>query len=233
MALPDAHRHPSLDEPTLGPSFSLRLVDFRRWLPDRAIKLVGDGAYSVVELGTACRKQQVTLIAPLRFDACLYTPPPARQPRQMGRPRLVGQRLPQLDQVLFNPRTLWQKAWVTWYGQGKRRIEWCSGTALWYRGGQTPLPIRWVLTRDPEGKHEPRAYFSTDQTQSGLSMITDFMKRWCAEVTFEGSRAYLGVETQRQWSDLAIERMTPCLFGLYSLVALLGQRLHPRGDIPT
>ena len=26
----------------------------RRWLPDRAIKLVGDGAYSVVELGTVC-----------------------------------------------------------------------------------------------------------------------------------------------------------------------------------
>ena len=119
-----------------------------------------------------------------------------------------------------------------WYGQGKQQIEWCSGTALWYRGGQTPLPIRWVVTRDPEGKHEPRAYFSTDQTQSGLSIIIDVMKRWCAEVTFEESRAHLGVETQRQWSDLAIERMTPCLFGLYSLVALLGQRLHPTGDIP-
>ncbi|EFH82698.1 transposase [Ktedonobacter racemifer] len=204
----------------------------RRWFPDRAIKLVGDGAYSVVELGTACRKQQITLIAPLRFDACLYTPPPTRQPRQMGRPRLIGQRLPQFDQVLFDPHTTWQQAWVTWYGQGKRRIEWCSATALWYRGGQTPLPIRWVLSRDPEGKHEPRAYFSTDQTQSGLSIITDFMKRWCAEVTFEESRAHLGVETQRQWSDKAIERMTPCLFGLYSLVAFLGHHHHPTGDIP-
>jgi DDE superfamily endonuclease len=204
----------------------------RRWLPDRAIKLVGDGAYSVVELGTVCRKQQITLIAPLRFDACLDTPPPARHSRQMGRPRLVGQRLPQLDQVLFDPHTSWQKTWVKWYGQGKRQIEWWSGMALWYRGGQTPLPIRWVLTRDPEGKHEPRAYFSTDQTQSGLSIIIDFMKRWCAEVTFEESRAHLGVETQRQWSDKAIERMTPCLFGLYSLVAVLGHRHHPRGDIP-
>ena len=77
----------------------------RRWLPNRAIKLVGDGAYSVVELGTACRLRQITLIAPLRFDACLYTPPPARQPWQMGRPRLIGQRLPQLDKVLFDPQT--------------------------------------------------------------------------------------------------------------------------------
>jgi hypothetical protein len=128
--------------------------------------------------------------------------------------------------VLFDLHTVWQKVRVTWYGQGKREIEWCSGTALWDRGGQTPLPIRWVLTRDPAGKHEPRAYFSTDQAQSGLSIVTDFMKRWCAEMTFEESRAHLGVETQRQWSDKAIERVMPCLFGLYSLVALLGHRLH-------
>jgi len=58
------------------------------------------------------------------------------------------------------------------------------------------------------------------------------MKRWCVEVTFEESRAHLGIETQRQWSDLAIERTTPCLFGLYSVVALLGRSLHPTGDIP-
>jgi hypothetical protein len=58
------------------------------------------------------------------------------------------------------------------------------------------------------------------------------IKRWSIEVTFEESRAHLGIETQRQWSDLAIERSTPCLFGLYSLVALLGHALNPAGDIP-
>ena len=42
----------------------------------------------------------------------------------------------------------------------------------------------------------------------------------------------MGVETQRQWSDLAIERSTPCLLGLYSLVVLLGHALHPDGKIP-
>jgi hypothetical protein len=215
------------------PDWTKQLVQLiRRWLPDRPIKLIGDGAYSVVELGTTCRKHQIILIAPLRFDACLYTPPPARQPRQMGRPRLVGQRLPQLDQVLNDPQTIWCKAWVQWYGQGKQQIEWCSGIALWYRGGQAPLPIRWVLTRDLKGERDARAYFSTDQDQSGLSIIIDFMKRWCVEVTFEESRAHLGIETQRQWSDMAIERTTPCLFGLYSVVALLGRSLHPTGDIP-
>ena len=58
------------------------------------------------------------------------------------------------------------------------------------------------------------------------------MKRWSLEVTFEEGRAHLGIETQRQWSDLAIERSTPLLFGLYSLVALFGQAVHPDGQIP-
>ena len=55
------------------------------------------------------------------------------------------------------------------------------------------------------------------------------MKRWCLESTFEESRAHLGIETQRQWSDLAIERTTPLLFGLYSLVTLFGSTLTPNG----
>jgi hypothetical protein len=51
-------------------------------------------------------------------------------------------------------------------------------------------------------------------------------------VTFEESRAHLGIETQRQWSDLAIERSTPLLFGLYSLVTLFGQALYPHKELP-
>ena len=65
-----------------------------------------------------------------------------------------------------------------------------------------------------------------------VRFVSDFMKRWSLEVTFEESRAHLGIETQRQWSDLAIERSTPLLFGLYSLVTLFGQALHPDGCIP-
>ena len=39
------------------------------------------------------------------------------------------------------------------------------------------------------------------------------------------TRAHLGIETQRQWSDWAIGRTTPALSGLYSLVTLLAQTL--------
>jgi hypothetical protein len=204
----------------------------RRWLPDRPIKLMGDTAYTVLELGLHAQAQQVTLITTGRLDAVLHEPPPERTPHTIGRPRVVGQRLPALETVLQDSQTVWQKLTLDWYGQGERTLEICTGTALWYRYGCDPLPIRWVLTRDPSGKHPPKAIFSTDSTQTAEQIICDFMKRWSLEVTFEESRAHLGIETQRQWSDLAIERSTPLLFGLYSLVTLFGQALHPEGCIP-
>jgi hypothetical protein len=38
---------------------------------------------------------------------------------------------------------------------------------------------------------------------------------------------FLGFETQRQWSDRAIERTTPCLFGIFSLVTIMTKMLYP------
>ena len=204
----------------------------RRWLPDRSLKLMGDTAYCVLELGLHANDQQVTLITTGRLDAVLHEPPPERMKQTIGRPRVVGKRLPALEQVVLNPETIWQKLTLDWYGQGKRTLEICTGTALWYRYGFDPLPICWVLTRDLSGKHPPKAIFSTNPTQTAEQVIKDFMKRWSLEVTFEEGRAHLGIETQRQWSDRAIERSTPLLFGLYSLVALFGQARHPDGQIP-
>jgi hypothetical protein len=80
--------------------------------------------------------------------------------------------------------------------------------------------------------YEPKAYRCTDRNREPASIIADYTKRWPLEVTIEESRAHLGIETQRQWSDLAIERSTPALLGLYSLVALFAQALHPDGKIP-
>jgi hypothetical protein len=94
------------------------------------------------------------------------------------------------------------------------------------------MPIRWVLTRDPSGKRPPKAIFSTDPTQSAEQIISDEISRWSLEVTFEEGRAQLGIETQRQWSDQAIERSTPLLFGLYCLVTLFGRALHQHGHVP-
>jgi len=55
-----------------------------------------------------------------------------------------------------------------------------------------------------------------------------FCWRWSLEVTFEETRRHLGVETQRQWSALAIARTTPLLLALYSLVCLMVHRWQDR-----
>lgn len=68
---------------------------------------------------------------------------------------MVGKRLPSLETVFYDPKTVWQRITVDWYGEGKRVLEICTATALWYRSGSDPLPIRWVLTSDPEG-NRPR-----------------------------------------------------------------------------
>jgi hypothetical protein len=204
----------------------------RRWQPAAPIKLLGDQAYSILELGLHCTRQHITLIAPFRLDSVIHQPAPVRDPHTIGRPRVVGPRLPSLQHVLHDPSTVWQRLTLDWYGEGPRTLELCSGVACWYRFGSTPLPIRWVLTRDPAGKRPPKAVFSTDQAQPAEEIVRDFMQRWSVEATCEESRAHLGIETQRQWSDLAIERTTPLLFGLYSLVALFGSALAPDGHPP-
>lgn len=204
----------------------------RRWLPAVPIEFVGDRAYSSIALGLRCQDEQITLITPLRLDANLFAPPPPRPPRQPGRPRVKGVQLPKLERVLTDPQTRWQTAELTWYSEGPRKVAWCSATALWYHSGQRPLAIRWVVVRDLSGKHEPKAYLCTDETRPPLEIVQAYMQRWPLEVTFEESRAHLGVETQRQWSDTAIERSTPVVLGLYSLVALLGQALTRDGHVP-
>ena len=59
-----------------------------------------------------------------------------------------------------------------------------------------------------------------DLNAAAIDILQWFVSRWQLEVTFQESRAHLGVETQRQWSDLAIMRTTPALLGLFSLVTL-------------
>ena len=207
----------------------VRLV--HRWLPDRSVRVLGDTAYSCLELGVQASRCGVTLITPARLDSVLHAPPP-EQRRRGGKPQIVGARLPSLEAVLADPDTRWQQSRLSWYGQGPRTIEWCSGTALWYRIGHPPLPIRWVLTRDPAGKRPVKALLCTDQALSAEAIIRTFMHRWPLETTFEESRAHLGIETQRQWSDLAIERTTPLLLGLYSLVTLAGAQMAQQAPLP-
>jgi hypothetical protein len=211
------------------------ILQVRRWLPGRRLVVVADGGYAVLELLAACGRlaNPVVMITRLRLDAALYDPAPSRKPEAKGRPRLKGQRQPTLAARLTDPATAWQRCEVGWYGGGTRGVELASGTAVWYHGGLPVVPIRWVLIRDPLGQFEAQALLCTDLEVTPEQIVAWFVLRWQVEVTFEESRRHLGVETQRQWSDLAILRTTPALLGLFSLVTLLVHRLLQGQDLPT
>jgi DDE superfamily endonuclease len=202
-----------------------------RWLPGRALVVVADGSYAVLEfLANVVRLPQVTVITRMRLDAALYDPAPQRPAGKRGRPAVKGQRQPTLAKRLADPKTAWQKLTLTWYGGVKREVEVATGTALWYHPGVPPVAIRWVLVRDPEGKFASQAVLCTDQNANPSQILQWFVMRWPVEVTFHEVRTHLGVETQRQWSDLAIVRTTPALLGLFSLVTIFAHQLldeHP------
>ena len=208
------------------------IMQLRRWLPHRPLVLVGDNGYAVLDLLHRCQSlaQPVTLIARLRLDAALYAPAPARQPGQNGRPALKGARRPTLKAVLDQPQTTWTTATVAWYDNTTRTVELASQTAVWCRSGKHPVLIRWVLIRDPQGAFTPQALLCTDPSADPTQILEWFVLRWQLEVTFQEVRTHLGVETQRQWSDLAIARTTPTLLGLFSWTALAAhalQKHHP------
>ena len=211
------------------------LRQVRRWIPQRELIVVADSSFAVLTLLDTLRHlaQPVTMITRLRLDAALYDPVPERPPGQTGRPRLKGKRLPTLQQVLWDPTTSWTSVTIAkWYREPERTVEVLSATAVWYHTGMPPVPIRWVLIRDPLNKFRPQALLSTDLALSSTQIVTAFVQRWQMEVTFHEVRTHLGVETQRQWADLAIVRTTPTLLGVFSVVTLLAHSLSAYQSVP-
>lgn len=194
-----------------------------RWLRRYWI-LVGDGAYACMDLALTCIRLNVALVSRLRLDAQLFEfPVPAK--KKLGRKPLKGKRI-QLKELLKDPKKVWQTGMVDWYGGEMRQIEYLTFTCLWYHAGFTPVTLCIVLVKTPGGKNEAEAFFSTDTNLQPTQIIRYFVLRWNIEVTFEETRAHLGVETQRQWSDKAIARATPLLMGLFSFITLTALKIH-------
>ena len=198
------------------------LVCLRRWLPDRDLVVVADGGYAKREFLRHCQSMSkpIVVVTKLRKDASLYQPAPPRRPGQIGRPRVVGARLPSPTAVLDDPATQWIPYRATGSDGSTAMVELASGVALWYHGGPPRLPIRWVVIRYLEERRGPYALLCTDTAAEPLRILQWYLLRWQVEVTFEELRAHLGMETQRQWSERAIARTTPALFGLFSVVTL-------------
>jgi hypothetical protein len=209
----------------------------RAWYPDRQILLVGDGGYAAVELVACCQRLKVKLVSRLRTDAKLYAFAGEQPAGKRGPKPKKGVRLRSLADVFADPTTVWCQAEVDWYGGQRKRVGYRTGVCLWYTEGHDPVPVRWVLVRYEETNKRTgkvtvhvAAFFCSDIDDTTLTperIIGIYVGRWNIEVTFEEMRAHLGLETQRHWSVRAIERTTPCLFGVFSLVVLMAARLHP------
>jgi hypothetical protein len=80
--------------------------------------------------------------------------------------------------------TVWLRQEIAWYAGQQLKMDLLTGVALWHRDGEDPLPIRWVLLRDPSGKRSPFALFCTDPTVPMLQIVSWYVSRWNIEVTF-------------------------------------------------
>ena len=194
----------------------------RRWYPELSLEIVGDGDYGRVKLVDTCLCLSIPLTSRLRKDARLHDFPDRQKYR--GRPVKLGQR------ILHIQKKPWQEGKIKGYGGKKQSVKWTAKKCLWYAGKpETVLPVLavWVRRR----KNDELLLFSIDLTADPLQIIELYVLRWNLEVTFRECREHLGIQTQRQWSDLAIERTTPLLFCLYTLMILIGHTLYKQNKI--
>lgn len=194
----------------------------RNWI------FLGDGGFACLKLANKCIENNVAFISRLRLDACLYLDPENLTGKK-GRKAIKGKKIETLKSQIANNSLDWQTFRVAWYGRVMKTVQLATGINLWYKSGEVPVKIRWVLVKDIEtGKVE--ALFSTEISHTAQFIVESFVLRWNLEVTFEEVRAHLGVETQRQWSDKAIKRTTPILMGLFSLICLMANKLNEQNN---
>jgi hypothetical protein len=199
----------------------------RRWLPCRQLVLVTDAGYATRGLFRICQKLKIQLVTRARANGRFFSLPPQRTGKR-GRPSIKGERLPSLQAMKNDPNRQWAMMETEGYGK-KQRICWVSATECCWapsEGGGV-ICVRLVFVKDSQdGDRAPVFCLITSAPELSLEVIVStYTDRWSQEVTHRDVREYLGMETQRQWSDLSIARSTPLLFACYSLVFLITHHL--------
>ena len=196
----------------------LRLLLIR--FPDRRFVFAGDSGFGTHEVARFCRRHRarLTLVSKLHPDANLYDPPPPYPGK--GRPRVKGARRAKPSRAA-GPDARRDRLTVAWYGGGQRTVAVVGEAAHWFKAGHGLVPIRWVSVRDETGTHRDEFLDTTDPAREPKAIIESYCGRWNIETTFEEMRAHLGSETTRGRCEKTVTRAAPCLFGLYSVVALI------------
>ena len=197
------------------------VLQIRRWLgKNREIVIVADSAFCCREICKTCIKHNVVFCTQLRLDASLYDFPPTRKSGR-GRPRVVGQRLPNLETLVNDKKQKWVRLSAPWYSGKTKNLDVLTGTCLWYHNSVGGVPIRWIITKDPKGENKPIAILVTDFRICAEQAIAFFVGRWPIETTFQEINQHLGLETIHTWSDTSINRTAPTIIASYSLACLI------------
>jgi hypothetical protein len=211
----------------------LRLLLMRA--PDRTFVFVGDSGFGTHEVARFCRRHRgrLTLVSKLHPDANLFDPPPPPRAGRRGRPPVKGRRRCKPGRAVARAKAL-KSLRVDWYGGGTRRVGVVTEAAHWFKSGRGLVPLRWVFVRDQTATHRDEYFYTTDPMLTPAQIIGLYCGRWNIETTFQECRSSLGLETTRGWGRATVLRAAPCLFGLYSIVALLYHALpedHRTGRI--
>jgi hypothetical protein len=188
--------------------------------PGRRFAFVGDSGFGTHEVARFFHRHRcrLTLVSKLHPEANLFDPPPPY--RGLGRPRVKGGRRPRPREAVASARRR-RRITVGWYGGGARRVSVVTGTGHWYKAGAGLVPVRWVHVRDLEGTHRDEYFYATDPALDPGEIVTRYAGRWNIECTFQECRSHLRSGSTRGRCKRTVLRATPCLFGLYSVVALL------------
>jgi hypothetical protein len=207
----------------------------RRWRPARP-QVVGTASrVAVMTLWWRVRQRPKPRCGRTRWrrEAARDEPAPPRDPRPPGRPRRTGRRLPTVAHARREAATgCTTGTGRRWYREGDRAVEVTAATGVGEHSGLPPLPIRWVLGRDPPGPFEPPAWLCTALTVDPEPLLEGLVQRWRLEVTGPEARAPLGLATHRQGTERAMARTTPAWLGLCSRVTWLAGRWAQAPRLP-
>jgi len=211
---------------------------FADWLPeDRPLHVVGDSEYASKTVVQSL-PEGVEFTGSMAMDAALHALPGPYSGR--GRPRLKGRRLAS-PKKLAASRMPWRKTKLIVYGK-KISVLIKTRVCLWYRVARV-RPIRMVVIRDPKGRLQDRAYFTTDTEASAEELLRRYARRWEIEVSFRNAKQFLRVEDpQNGWwrrkhgtrrpkkrfgphprgdrGRMAVERTLPLAFAAYAVLVI-------------
>ncbi len=185
-----------------------------RWIPSsRRLRLLGDDEYAcrivahriatlLQEAKDDTRKRRpclpatIELCGPMAMDAAFYAPPTPRTGR--GRPRRKGPRLPSPHQLARDDSKPWVVKKLQIYGRTVTVLT-KTQVGLWYSVTGTCL-VRMVVTRDPNGRINDRAYFATNAMLTVAKIIVSYSHRWSQEVLHRNLKQCFGLDDpQNGW----------------------------------